>query len=631
MLKFDFKTPFLIIMNPNQQHIQIISNLFLKSEPLNEQDKHFLKDIAQSFNTAEEFVAFSNELYKIRRTQYNPKPFCWEAVDTFFNAYPHWKQINTLSHISSALQTFKRDHEESPYLQKCPSLKDNHAYLSFILSNHRIQSQWIRTPLNEQELQQFMEQEHNHNHYYRIESRKIQEQNAREKMMIWQHIHQHFLSQIPFDFFLNEFLEFSITFGYPKEAELFIQYGASFNYLHDPKYKEKVEQIYHSIFISHCHQSLFNQELTDLQIKILELAKKANIPEIPTSFFSKNPYFLDSPSLGRLALNHQLNPTFIMSSEAFPFWVAQHSTGWTKKTVGTSMNPITWALNHGLSLENFQEGMRQVFLKIQTNKHHYGFLKAQKIQQLLAFAHQAGFEFKDTDPPMTELVRFAIDKGCKEDALTSLRKIKASFIDTTSNNMIEYYFIHSKKMNNRLSFLVKIIEETLIQHGEEGRRQLLFQKFDKNSTLLHLAAKHLNYEAIAYLASQGLDIHAQDEQGNTPFHYAAKRYAQGTEQAIKKTIETFQKLGFDWKIKNEKGQTGMMVLARNGTVENILKLMHLDPSLFSINDNQGKTMMDLMQNRTGDVISQVEREGLDLNLRSNTSSPQTTPSRKTRL
>jgi ankyrin repeat protein len=87
-----------------------------------------------------------------------------------------------------------------------------------------------------------------------------------------------------------------------------------------------------------------------------------------------------------------------------------------------------------------------------------------------------------------------------------------------------------------------------------------------DDTLLHLAARTGDLEAIEVLIASGAQVNAIGDLGNTPLHQAAMR---GQAKAVKKLLQA----GANQSLRNEFGQTAQEVaeFAGHREVANILK------------------------------------------------------------
>lgn len=407
-----------------------------------------------------------------------------------------------------------------------------------------------------------------------------------------------------------------LNHGQMDEAKTWIDAGAKIS--SDDKIQKKLQ-----------HEILFGRdfELTGWRNKNLssltELAgRRANIYELAVTCGLKKPDasffplgFVSYLQAGVLTLLQPYFRPIMTSAISVKHWIGLDTYGWDKSYAPSKKKPLEWIRTQGLDEETLKEGLQLFFNQfsehLQENS-HLCYLKNKKLDRLIDLAYQHNIQLDNINNQDERLVSFAITHGASVESLDKLLKMKAIFYSPNTGPCILERMFDPKKPKS-LDLIQKVLDLAVQRHGI-GALQAIIETKKEGVNLLHLAGRALNVEAMEYFLNQGLDVNAKDDQGNTPFHYIARRYAAGTEKRVTEMVELLHRHGLDWNVKNKTDKTGLMVMSKNGKLDNILQVIKLEPSLFSAQDKEGKTLMDWVSNREEDDITLIGREGLNLSV-----------------
>jgi hypothetical protein len=136
----------------------------------------------------------------------------------------------------------------------------------------------------------------------------------------------------------------------------------------------------------------------------------------------------------------------------------------------------------------------------------------------------------------------------------------------------------------------------------------------KGATAFHWAARTRELAVFDLLLEAGADPLVVDDAGNTLAHWLMRKYSPRHEKDFIPALQWLQNHGVDLLAPNNKGQTPMAKLAEKGTVDSLMALVGTAGSaVVKTRDNQGKTAMDVLEQRTDrdtvlPVIEQVVLE-----------------------
>ena len=134
-----------------------------------------------------------------------------------------------------------------------------------------------------------------------------------------------------------------------------------------------------------------------------------------------------------------------------------------------------------------------------------------------------------------------------------------------------------------------------------------FTHKSRYTTLLHIAAYNPEVEVLKYLISQGADVNAKDNDGETPLHHTV----------FNSNIEVLKYLvsqGVDVNAKNNNGRTPLHLAANFSRDPEVLKYLVSQGADINAKDNDGETPVHCTAyNRDVEVLKYLISQGADVN------------------
>ncbi|KAJ5409044.1 hypothetical protein N7509_002927 [Penicillium cosmopolitanum] len=180
----------------------------------------------------------------------------------------------------------------------------------------------------------------------------------------------------------------------------------------------------------------------------------------------------------------------------------------------------------------------------------------------------------------------------------------------------ENLFIHAEKsaesridvLNNEIDTLQRLFDRWLSIHrcfSEESTSQDTFPPL--GTKLSHVAALYNLVDVIEWLASNSNDLGSEDSDGNTAFHFAARRGHITVAKILRQN-------GADCGVKNTKsGKTPLIEAAENGNLEFVEWLLTGGVNLDQAAHDEGSALHAASENGHHAVVTMLLEAGADVN------------------
>ena len=303
--------------------------------------------------------------------------------------------------------------------------------------------------------------------------------------------------------------------------------------------------------------------------------------------------------------------------------------GWSSKHHG-NMRPLRWARKNGLGNAVLKQALEQVFLDMARHESHYlgnagisYMYRNKRFDKLVALCVEVGVDLAHIPDPHLRIVTSALARSASDTSLALLSQMGMKLDDPTSEPLLFSLTVRKALPGpDTLRLLAALAGEA----GPGVRERFLTRPSTKGVPMSHTAARALNVPLLELVIGAGADIHEKDKSGNTLFHSMARRFSQKMQKEIASVMAYLGERGIDWLATNKQGKTGLMIMAKHGSAEQIIAALRHEPALFSLTDKKGVGLSDVLAGRDVNVVSRVEQTGFELTFGHQADAPTDQPS-----
>jgi hypothetical protein len=303
--------------------------------------------------------------------------------------------------------------------------------------------------------------------------------------------------------------------------------------------------------------------------------------------------------------------------------------GWISKN-HNNMRPLRWARKNGLGNAVLKEGLEQVFLEMTRHEGHYlgnvgisYMYRNKRFDKLVALCVEVGVDLAHIPDPHLRIVTSALARSASDTSLALLSQMGMKLDDPTSEPLL-FSLIGRKALPG--ADTLKLLADLAGEAGPGVRESFLTRANTKGLPMSHTAARALNVPLLELVIGAGADVHEKDKSGNTLFHSMARRFSQKLQKEIAGVMAYLGEQGIDWLALNKQGKTGLMIMAKHGSAEQIIAALRHEPALFSLTDKKGLGLSDVLAGRDVNVVSRVEQTGFELTFGAQAETPSDQPS-----
>lgn len=175
-------------------------------------------------------------------------------------------------------------------------------------------------------------------------------------------------------------------------------------------------------------------------------------------------------------------------------------------------------------------------------------------------------------------VAAALEGGVGPQGLMSLARMGASFEAKEKGESVLCLALGLGRPEEEIRPLIKGLLAAAETARKDGGQRLLRERSERSGAgAMCAAARALSSEALEELKAQGLSVGEKDAKGRGLLYWASKKYSDGRQDRLEKTIRWLGANGIDWEARDAKGVSDAGWLAARGSAQRVIAALAAAP------------------------------------------------------